>query len=765
MLRKHFLLLLLFLATQVSAQMSLQGTITDAETGEALEGATVTTEDGNIGTVTDELGRYRLTLPEGSKPILIVQFVGYESKKIVVQATGETSITLIPGELLEEVVIRGVRAGSEIPVVQSNLTRREIKKVYRGEHPIYFLSTLTPGILTESESGTSFSNYGTMRLRGLEQIRINFTLNGIPLNDMIDHGVYFSNFTDIANSFESIQVQRGVSTSSNGVASYAGSVNFESVNLEKQEAGSEFQLGYGSYHSSRINGRFNTGMLDNRWAFHANFSRIHSDGYRDHTGSNAYSFFFSGAHFGNRDVIKLNAFDARSRNGLGYEPVDERTLQDHPAYNPLDENDKDDFGQQFIQLQHIHTFSKELHLVSSLYYNGASGDFLWGWRDSTGYLEQYNYPLINRHFGLMSNLHFNPVDKISLTAGIHLYTFRRNNLEEVSPDFANPYYDEHSQKDEISGFIQASYHLGGFTLFGDIAFRDALLTIMPDFDFIGIAHDENLEKKWIFLDPRAGISYRLSPGSNLFVSVGKTSREPTKVDILGGWGLYDSMSYATLKNGIDFLPEQVLDIETGFRHQSPGLRAEINLFYMNFKDGILPIGETIEFGSQVRTNIPESFRTGAEFMIHYLLLTRVHLSANACYLYSRIDELRFTDDAEVYRDIKPAFSPGIIANASISIKIIDAVEVSLSGRYVSSSYMTLRNEPEFMLPAHTLLNGRILINFLQKQSFILEVNNLTSTRYYTNGKPLDTDGDLIPDTPGYFANAPVNLFGTFTFRF
>ena len=81
-----------------------------------------------------------------------------------------------------------------------------------------------------------------MRLRGIGQERINITLNGIPLNDMIDHGVFFSNFTDISGSFESVQVQRGVGTSSNGVASYAGSVNFESANLQTQKQVEESKL-------------------------------------------------------------------------------------------------------------------------------------------------------------------------------------------------------------------------------------------------------------------------------------------------------------------------------------------------------------------------------------------------------------------------------------------------------------------------------------------------------------------------------------------
>lgn len=139
-----------------------------------------------------------------------------------------------------------------------------------------------------------------MRLRGISQERINITLNGVPLNDMIDHGVFFSNFTDISGSFESVQVQRGVGTSTNGVASAAGSINFESVNLENSEQGGSIQTGIGSFATSRLNASARSGLVDDKWAFYTNFSKIQSDGYRDNTSTDSYSFFFSGDILGKK---------------------------------------------------------------------------------------------------------------------------------------------------------------------------------------------------------------------------------------------------------------------------------------------------------------------------------------------------------------------------------------------------------------------------------------------------------------------------------
>ena len=120
-------------------------------------------------------------------------------------------------------------------------------------------------------------NYGGMRLRGIAQERINMTLNGIPLNDMIDHGVFFSNFTDLGANFESVQIQRGVGIAPNGVASYAGSVNFETVRLQDRERGGEMNVGVGAFNTYRLSGSVSSGLIDDRWSLYGSYSSLQSD--------------------------------------------------------------------------------------------------------------------------------------------------------------------------------------------------------------------------------------------------------------------------------------------------------------------------------------------------------------------------------------------------------------------------------------------------------------------------------------------------------
>jgi len=416
------------------AAQKLSGYVLDASTREFLPGANIYLPKYETGDATDANGQFSILAEEGDS--IVVSFVGYETIRTILR--DGMMIYLEPELSMEELIIRGVRASATDPVSQSTLSRSDIREVYNGEQPIFMLENLTPAVFSFSESGTRLANYGSMRLRGMAQERINFTLNGIPLNDMIDHGVFFSNFTDLGNSFESIQVQRGVGTSPNGVASYAGSVNFESINLEQTERGGELSLGAGSFDSYRMNASVASGKINDKWAFYGNYNRILSDGYRYNTFTDAYSFFFSGAYFGEKDLIKINAFEGRSQNGLGYLAVADTDLRQDPRTNYLNPNDTDNFGQQLIQLQHIRTFNEQLSLNSSVYYGGASGDYFFSYDGANG-LEQINYPLQNRHYGLMSTLHIEQQDW-EVSTGIHAYLFDRVNEESFSPDFENPYY-------------------------------------------------------------------------------------------------------------------------------------------------------------------------------------------------------------------------------------------------------------------------------------------------------------------------------------
>lgn len=759
LLRKSLSLALFLIAFSSVAvgQMTVTGTLYDAETEEPIANANVYAPGTDKGTVTGFDGTFTLNIPDDAET-LVFSYVGYESRKLSVSK--KMTVYLEPTINMEEIIIKGVRAEKGDPVAQSIVRKKELKKVYNGEQPTFYLETLTPAIISYSESGTRLANYGSMRLRGIDQQRINMTLNGVPLNDMIDHGVFFSNFTDISSSFESVQVQRGVGTSSNGVASYAGSVNFESVNIENRKKGGQVELGLGSFDSYRMNASLSSGMIDEKWSFYGSYSRILSDGYRYHTGTDAYSFFFSAGYFGENDMIKINAFDANSKNGLGYMAVAESDLEQDPRTNYLNENDKDDFGQRLIQLQHTHIFSEEFSTTASLYYGGSGGDYLYTYPTGTGDLAQINYPLYNDRYGLIVN-GFLESENWNISSGAHAYIFERVNEESFAPDFENPYYYETSDKMEFSWFGKAEWSKGNLSLHGDLQIRTMELTIQPDYSFIGIDPEGDIVKDWTFINPKVGISYTFSPNVEAYASVGRMGREPTRIDILGGFSL-GAANYDQARAD-NFDPEYVNDYEAGVKLSYQNLAFNANYFFMDFEDEIAPIGEVIAFGVQKRRNIPDSYRTGVELEWNYLPLDFLSMKGNLTYMQSEIDSFT-TGSGETYSDKTPIMSPQWIINNRFEITPFKNVSVDISGKYVSESYLELTNSSEMILPDYFVMDSALSYE-MEHVTLRLEINNLTDDIYYSSGAPVDLDYDGTNDEPGYFVNAGRNYFLSLRYGF
>jgi iron complex outermembrane receptor protein len=237
--------LLLLAAVVISftayAQNSIEGIVKSKSENEVLVGANVVLSPTAKGSTTDINGTFTIdNIPNGQYR-LKVSYVGFKTKERSITLTGNESFSFYLEKdkvIGEEVVVSAIRADKLAPITQTTLNKQEIKSVFNGQDGAFVLEQLTPSIQVNSDAGTRFTNYGSMRLRGIDQGRINITLNGVPLNDMIDQGVFFSNFTDITRSMESVQVQRGVGTSTNGTASYAGSIGYESeqINTENPEA-------------------------------------------------------------------------------------------------------------------------------------------------------------------------------------------------------------------------------------------------------------------------------------------------------------------------------------------------------------------------------------------------------------------------------------------------------------------------------------------------------------------------------------------------
>ncbi|MEM8565092.1 MAG: TonB-dependent receptor [Bacteroidota bacterium] len=643
---------------------------------------------------------------------------------------------------LEEVAISAIRATEKAPVPFTNLSKKEIDEVYVGQHPIFLLEKSTPGLYTFSESGTAFANYGQLRLRGINQERINFTLNGVPLNDMIDQGVFFSNFTDITSNFESIQVQRGVGTSSNGVSSYGGSINFETLNLRNKEAFTTAQFGAGSFETYRGSFQHFTGINEKGWGFMTGFSKLTSDGYRDNTDSDATSFFLSGGYYGDRDLLKITFFTSRSENGLGFLTVEESLLDEDPTNNPLSDNDDDDFSQFLFQAQYNRILSDNWTLGLTGYYGGAGGDFV---------AFELNSPLQNDHIGTIVNADYSKGDLL-INTGLHAYTFLRKNEESLLTDLSNPTYEEESEKNEISWFAKAEYELGNLTAYADLQIRRAELVISPDYSAVGIAPEGDITYDWTFVNPKVGLTYSLNEVVSLYTSFGRSGREPTKIDIFGGFRL-DDTNYQSVRDS-SFSEEFVNDFELGARITGRNFTVDGNFYFMSFKDEIAPNGEILEFGLGRRRNIPESQRYGFELLWSYIPTPKLELSGNMAYLRTSIDDLVI--DGDVVNDNEQVLSPDWIVNTQVKFRPTDGISLSTSGRYLGEQFMELTNDPTLTVPSSVIwdLQAEYQISPAVKVSAF--VNNLFDTEYFTFGAPTVNFNGILE--PGFFVQPERNYY-------
>lgn len=756
--------LLFTLPISLNAQHKVTGTITD-ENGEPLPGATIQVLNTYQGVTAGLDGSYSLTLRDGNYE-LKADFIGYKEviKEVQVQGSDvELNFSLSPQDFVtDEVVITATRADADAPISQTTRNRQQIEAEYSGQDAAFLIDELSPSVVSYSESGTSLSNYGGLRLRGIDQSRINMTLNGVPLNDLIDQGVFFSNFTDFGNSIESVQIQRGVGTSVNGTSSYAGSINFESISLSDTEPSSEVQLTGGSFATMRASAEVSTGKMDNGFSFYTRYTHTLSDGYRYNASTNSRSFFFSGGYFGKKNTLKFTGFYGKSENGLAYGPVAISDIENDPRTNYVSENDVDNFGQWMAQLQHILVINDHTTLVSTAYYGGAGGDFPFGFDDGSGTFTQINYPLYNDHIGLMSVIKTRLADeKLHISGGVHGYRFLRQNLEQIVPDYSNPYYDDESIKDEFSGFATLSYKWNGFNFYGDVQARYVQLELYPDNEFLGL-QVKRFRHDWLFINPKGGINYTVNDHVQAYASFGRTGREPTRFDLLGSTQINLS-NYPLVAGDNAVQPEFVNDLELGVKLNWPSVRVNVNFFHMQFENEIAPIGEFIPQGFvQVYKNQEPSNRTGIEIDYAWEFLSIMRLRGHLTYMQSDISSYTPAITNVTYTDVTPILSPEWNVQTTLEANIANRVSLGVTGRYLSEAYLELTNDPTLTIPSSFVADLNLSYRFYKEHSISIQLNNLLDQRYYTYGAPVFT---MTGTEPGYYVQPPRHVYVTLRMRF
>lgn len=562
------------------------------------------------------------------------------------------------------------------------------------------------------------------------------TLDGIPLNEPEDQGAYFSNYPDILNSVSKIQIQRGVGTSKNGVASYGGSVQLFSPNLADSTK-TTFGLGYGSFNSLRAFGEYKSG-IKNKKALYVRASQIYSDGYKYHSSNNSQSVFLCGGLFHNKSIWKLNFLAGYQQNDMAWLGVSDSLIDIDRRTNANSKQEKDRFFQTLTQLQNKWLINDYSSLQSSIYYTYLNGNYDFDLNNFLGFPsteELYNYAFQSHFIGFFSNYNYLK-NRFNLTTGLdgNIYS-RQHTGSEIS---LGQLYQNTGYKNEMSVFTKVDYTHKRLTLFADIQYR------YVNFDYKGSVTLQTLD--WHFINPKAGLSVEINNNSNLYYSLGYTGREPTRNDMFGGNDdlLSDNLGNAILSNTN---PEFVLNHELGFRLQKEKLNFNTNLYYMDFQNEIVLDGKFGPNGLALTNNVEQSFRTGLELSLAYMVTKQFSLVNNSSFNYSRIKEQT--------ESFSPILTPPIIINQEV-VFTENNFTIALSGRYQHQSFIDFANEEK--VNGYFLLNSRASYSF-KGILFSVFLNNITNTKYFNQGY-VDFDG-----SNKYFVQAPTNFYASIQYSF
>jgi len=792
----------IFIPLYSLAQITFSGKISDAETAEALAGAHIIFENTFITTISTTSGEFRLSGLKSDVYKLKISYMGFEthSSELVLIRDTNVHIKLNPSVIMSpEVIVTATRASANSPTTYSTITRKEIDQVNLGQDMPYLLQT-SPSVVTTSDAGTGIG-YSSLRIRGTDMTRINVTINGIPLNDAESHGVWWVDLPDFASSSESIQIQRGVGTSTNGAASFGASINIQSDDPEVTPYG-EISTSAGSFNTYKLTFKAGSGLIKNKWAFDGRFSKINSDGYIDRASANLYSYALSGGYFGKKSIVRLMVFSGIEETYQAWDGVPGYLLDSNRTYNGLgayyDENGNltyyndqtDNYHQTHYHLNWLQNLSKYWNLSSALHYTRGFGyyeeykmdqefsayaldDAIIG-NDTLTTTDLIRRRYLDNHFyGFTFGLNFDNKKKVQATlGGAYNYYDGEHYGEviwsEISIQFDKNYrwYENKGDKSDANLYAKVNYQVtGNLNLYGDVQYRRI------DYQIKGIDNDLrdiSQEHDYNFFNPKVGALLSLNDQHETYVSLAIGNREPNRSALIDA---NPACPYPTA--------ERLYDTEAGYRFQSQKVSVSANLYYMYYLDQLVLTGRISDVGDPVMENVERSYRTGIELTMGLRILKNLRWDLNGTISSNKIlDFSEYVDNwdewpNQVINEIGTtniAFSPSLLVNSILSWEPVRNFKVSLFSKFVGKQYIDNTNSEDRKLDPYFIndLLVRYILHFksIKQLGFSLKINNLTNTKYESNAwvyRYYSEGAYGVYD--GYFPQAGINFMAGLDLKF
>ena len=745
-------------------------------------------------------------------------------------------------EQLQEMVVRSVRASSKTPVAFTNMTKDQLQQVNYGQDVPYLLS-LTPSVTMTSDAGNGIG-YTSLRVRGSDPSRVNITANGIPLNDAESATVFWVNMGDFASSVQSMQIQRGVGTSTNGAGAFGATLNMLTENIGMKPYFG-LDVSGGSYSSHKETLRFGTGMLAEHWGIQGRLSNIGSKGYLDRASTKLNSYFLQAGWFGANATVKFITWNGveetyhawndtskyeQSLYGRRYNSCGVMGYDAEGKPNSYYEDQTDNYHQQNYQLiwnQHI---TPKLNSNVGLHYTKGKGYYqqfqseatqlMYGksWADFglsqdptvTGDLADQQ-KMDNDFYGVVASLNYNNRKNLEIIGGGGWNCYSGDQFGHIvwakpgvgttvpepaalTPDFE--YYRNHSRKTDFNIYAKASYEfLKGMNAFVDLQYRHITYKLQDPTVAYGVNLDKSyvIDKKYNFFNPKFGINYDITDQHKVYVSYGIGHKEPVRNNFM------QQIANPT-RTDTQARPEQLGDLEAGYKFQSTRFSAGANIYWMHYKDQLVLTGELNAIGEALTKNLDKSYRLGLELEAAWMPADWFRWDANATLSRNRVKDMvvTLTDGSNANLGEQPlAFSPNLILN-NIFTFTYKGAKASIQSQYVGDQLLTntgfeemectdangQRTMETLMLKKHFTTNVDLSYNFtlsrigIKRASVGVTFYNIFSAKFDNNGwaapqfvndngriKAVNEWGIRDSGAAGFAPSAPFNVMAHLSVNF
>ena len=704
---------------------------------------------------------------------------------------------------LEEVQLIGIRANDNTPVTFTNITQKELAPRNLGQD-IPILLNYLPAVVTTSDAGAGIG-YTGIRVRGTDATRVNVTINGIPYNDSESQGTFWVNLPDFTSSVEEIQLQRGVGTSTNGSAAFGASLNIKTSALTDKSF-AEFSSSVGSFNSSKNSLQFSTGLLNERFTLSGRLSQIKSDGYVDRSRSNLKSYFFQGAYQDENSLFKALFFGGHEITYQSWYGLDALTLQTDRRSNPagalFDQNGRamgfydnqvDDYTQDHFQLHWNEQLNPSWNFSLGLNYTYGRGfyeeynDLWYSQNISFGSETAYSYLQIPQNrsntVDATENISQKWLDNnyYVLTLGLNYQdentTFNFGGLasrylgdhfgvllwgQQIGETLPNHrFYDNQGIKTEGSTFFKLSQTLNeSWSTFVDLQIRGINYEVSGQ---IAGPSDFQVSDKFLFFNPKAGLTYNYSDNQKLYFSYSKAQREPNRTD-------YENGSPK---------PEKLNDFELGWRVKKEKIQAQANVYWMQYDDQLVLTGAIDAVGAPIRQNIGKSRRLGLELEFQCQLLDQLIWKPNFALSSNKNIDFYFKRDGilEPLQNTNLAYSPNLIAGNALVYVPSTGFQIGLLSKYVGAQYMGNIDSEKSLLEAYFLSDisavwTRQLNTWIDRIQWSVLINNIFNYEYESNGYFYTFDDNwsnpsqiTTIEGAGYYPQAGINFLTGISIRF